>query len=172
MIRINRSVLDLALILAVTVAGCIFVPAPLYADSATRIKEASIVTQVLYCGETITAVRLEYTDEIDATSVTYLLPMTVDDPNFPKYHVYTDRPIANVHVNDTGKQEDVSRHGRYVFIDLGAESKDQTACSNSQVTFISDTNRPRLRPLTVAQTSPVTTQAGKSVPAAFVVATR
>ena len=60
---------------------------------APAIKEASLVTEVLPWGETVTAVRLEYSDEIYCGEVISRIPGLDTNPTLTKYHVYADRVI-------------------------------------------------------------------------------
>jgi predicted peptidase len=64
-------------------SGCIlaFSSTAFGADTeAPSLKEASLVTEVLYWGETVTAVRLEYSDEIYGAEVSYVVPYYASDP--------------------------------------------------------------------------------------------
>jgi predicted peptidase len=136
------------------------------------LKEASLVTEVLFWGETITALRLEYTDEIYAGEVARLITNTASDSSIPKYHVFADRSIINVYVNNSGKKDDVKPYGKYVFLDLGIKNMDPTQY-RSQVTF-STTNktRTRLDGYFVSQTSPIATRTGKVIAPTTISTTR
>jgi predicted peptidase len=139
---------------------------------APSLKEASLVTEVLYWGETVTAVRLEYSDEINGAAVSYVVPYQSSDPTIPRYHLFADRSIVNVHVNNSGKKDDVELYGKYVFLDLGIKNMDTTAY-HSQVTFNATARtRPRLDAYTVTQTSPIVTRAGKVIAPTTVSTTR
>jgi predicted peptidase len=139
---------------------------------APALKEASLVTEVLYWGETVTAVRLEYSDEINGAAVAYVVPYTASDGAFPRYHLFADRPIVNLHVNNTGKKGDVGLFGKYVFLDIGIKNADTTTY-HGQVTFNATTRtRPRLDAYTVAQTSPIPTRSGKVIAPTTVSTTR
>lgn len=139
---------------------------------APALKEASLVTEVLAWGETVTAVRLEYSDDIDAAELTSLMPSQTSDSSLVKFHVFANRSIASAHVNDSGRKADVAAHGKYVFIDLGVENMDATTY-RSQVTFNPVTrNRPRLPGWVVSQTGPITTRSGGIVGPVTVSTTR
>lgn len=64
------------------------------ADAGTAaLKEASLVTEALPWGETVTAVRLEYSEEIYSAEVTSLMPSQTSDSNIVKYQVFADRSM-------------------------------------------------------------------------------
>jgi predicted peptidase len=136
----------------------------LCADTAApSLKEASLVTEVLPWGETVTAVRLEYTEEIYCGEVAYVTASLATDSGLSKYHLFADRSITNVYVNNSGKKEDAELYGKYVFLDLGIQNMDPTTY-RSQVTFNQSTKaRPRLAGYNVTQISPVATRSGKIV---------
>ena len=91
---------------------------------AAALKEASLVTEVLPWGETVTAVRLEYSEEIYSAEVTSLMPSQTSDTNIVKYRVFADRSITSVYVNNSGKKDDVAAFGKYVFINFGIQNMD------------------------------------------------
>ncbi|MCX6628065.1 MAG: hypothetical protein NTW28_10600 [Candidatus Solibacter sp.] len=139
---------------------------------APSLKEASLVTEVLYWGETVTAVRLEYSEEINGAAASYVAAYGASDPAIPRYHLYADRPIVNVHVNNSGKKDDVALYGKYVFLDLGIKNPDPTTY-HGQVTFkVTARTRPRLDAYSVTQTSPIATRAGKVIAPTTVTTTR
>ena len=136
------------------------------------LKEASLVTEVLPWGETVTALRLEYSEEIYCGELTTLMPSQSSDSSLVKYHLFADRSITNVYVNNSGKKDDVGLYGKYVFIDLGIQNMDPTTY-RSQVTFNPATRtRPRLAGYIVSQTSPITTRSGKVIAPTTVSTTR
>ena len=136
------------------------------------LKEASLVTEVLAWGETITAVRLEYSEEIYCAELTSLMPSQTSDSSLVKFHLFADRSITSVYVNNTGKKDDVQVYGRYVFINLGIQNMDPTTY-RSQVTFNPATkSRPRLGGYIVSQTSPITTRTGRVIAPITVSTTR
>lgn len=148
------QVVLVALLLACSApALCADTPAP-------SLKEASLVTEVLPWGETVTALRLEYSDEIPAAELTALMPSQTSDSSLVKFHVFVDRAITNVYVNSTGTKDDVAAYGKYVFINLGIRNTDPTTY-RGQVTFNpAIKSRPRLPGYTVSQTNPITTRSG------------
>jgi len=130
---------------------------------APALKEASLVTEVLPWGETITAVRLEYSEEIHCAELTAVMPTQTSDSSIVKFHVFADRSLTSVYVNNSGKKDDVQVYGKYVFINLGIQNMDPQTY-RSQVTFNPVTkNRPRLAGYVVSQTNPITTRSGKVI---------
>ena len=139
---------------------------------ASPLKEASLVTEVLPWGEAVTAVRLEYSEEIFCGEVANTTPTPTSDSGMSKYHLFADRSITNVYVNNSGKKDDVGLYGKYVFLDLGIKNMDATTY-RSQVTFNpSNRSRPRLTGFTVTQISPVTTRSGTVIAPTTLVTTR
>lgn len=131
--------------------------------AAPAIKEASQVTEVLPWGETVTAVRLEYTEAIYCGEVMSRMPGLDTNPTLSKYHVYADRVITNVYVNDSGKKDDEEVYGKYVFLNFGIQNPDPNTY-RSQVTFNATTKtRPRLAAIFLSQTFPITTRSGKVI---------
>lgn len=153
-------------ILKIVFAACVLVfsSAAFSADTANpSLKEASLVTEVLPWGETITAVRLEYFEEINCAELTSLMPSQTSDSSIVKYRLFADRSITSAYVNNSGKKDDVQVYGKYVFINLGIQNMDPTTY-RSQVTFSPSTkSRPKLGGYTVSQTGPITTRSGKVI---------
>ena len=130
----------LFVVLAIASHGTAFCADPV----APALKEASLVTEVLAWGETVTAVRLEYTDDIRSAELTSLMPSQTSDSSLVKFRLFANRSITTVYVNHSGRKGDVEAYGKYVFLDLGIENMDPTTY-RSQVTFNPLTrNRPRL----------------------------
>ena len=136
---------------------------------APSLKEASVVTEVLPRGESVTAVRLEYSEEIHCGSVS--LPRSEQTQVF---RVTTDRSLTNAYVNNSGKKDDVELYGKYVFIELGASARGQATFSTlSTANTTSRTRaRSRLDGYAVSQISPITTRSGKVIAPSTVSATR
>ncbi len=141
-----------------------FSQAALAADpTGPTLKEASLVTEVLMWGETVTAVRLEYTDEIAAEELTQNIATQSTDSSQLKFHVFADRLVVRAYVNNSGKKDDVAACGKYVFLNFGVQNPDANTY-RSQVTFNPVTkNRPRLSGYIVTQTAPITTRSGKVI---------
>jgi len=128
------------------------------------LKEASLVTEVLPWGETVTAVRLEYSEEIYSGELTALMPSQTSDSSLIKYRVFADRSITSAYVNNSGKKDDVGVYGKYVFLNFGIQNMDPNTY-RSQVTFsVGTKNRPKLGGLVVSQTNPITTRSGYVIP--------
>lgn len=127
-------------------------------ESAT-LKEALVVTEVLEWGETVTALRLEYTDEIDCAAVEH----SNEHPGHFTYNLVNDRSIANIYVNNSGKKDDVGLHGKYVFINLTIKDGDVTKYRD-QVTFnTTSRHRDQVSAFYGFQSDPVVTRSGKVV---------
>jgi predicted peptidase len=150
-----------------------FAPAALAADApAASLKEGSLVTEVLSWGETVTAVRLEYTEEIYCGELAIISAALATDSGLPKFHLFADRPITNAYVNNSGNKGDVAVYGKYVFLELGLNNADQSTY-RSQVTFNQSTkSRPKLAGYNVSQILPVTTRSGKVVAPVTIATTR
>ncbi len=130
------------------------------AQGAPTLKEASLVTEVLAWGETVTAVRLEYTDDIDGAALTAHMPSQTSDSSLLKFHLFANRAITAAYVSGSGRKGDVAVHGRFVFLELGLENMDPTTY-RSQVTFNPLTrSRPRLPGYVVSQVAPIATRRG------------
>ena len=135
-------------------------------DTATRagqrtasLKEAAIVTEVLEWGETVTALRLEYTEDIDCRAIEY----SNEHPGRMTYRIVNDRSISNVYVNDSGKKDDVELHGKYVFINLTIKNLDYTTYRD-QVTFNpTSKRRDALSAFYGFQSDPIQTRSGAVV---------
>ena len=131
--------------------------------AAPALKEASLVTEVLPWGETVTAVRLEYSDEIFSGDLIEHMPTQTTDTSLSKFRLFADRSVTNVYVNDSGKKDDAEPYGRYVFLDLGIQNMDPQTY-RSQVTFNPLTKtRPRLPGFVVSQIAPLATRSGKVI---------
>ncbi|MDR1134920.1 MAG: InlB B-repeat-containing protein [Clostridiales Family XIII bacterium] len=129
------------------------------AGSDARVVEARLVTEVLDWGETITGVRIEYSEEILCDAIEY----SVEHADKQTYQMASDRDITNLYVNNSGKKEDYQSQGKYVFINLGLNSWDYTSYRD-QVCF--DTSlriRPRLNPYYIYQAYPVLTVNGNVI---------
>ena len=142
-------------------------------DAGTAsLKEASLVTEVLPWGETVTAVRLEYTEEIYSAELTSLMPSQTSDSSIVKFRLFADRSITSAYVNDSGKKDDVENYGKYVFLNLGLQNEDPQTY-RSQVTFNPVTKtRPRLAGFVVSQTYSITTRSGQVIAPVTVSTTR
>lgn len=128
-------------------------------DAPATLKEAAIVTEVLDWGETVTALRLEYSEEIDCSAIEH----SNEHPGHFTYNIVNDRSISNIYVNNSGKKDDIQLHGRYVFINLTLKDTDQTRYRD-QVTFNTESRfRDKLSAFYGFQSDPVVTRSGKVV---------
>jgi predicted peptidase len=137
-----------------------FSPAAFSADAgAASLKEAALITEVLDWGETVTALRLEYTDEIDCRAIEY----SNEQPGKITYHIVNDRSISNLYVNNSGRKDDVELHGKYVFINLTTKNLDATTYRD-QVTFNTSSKfRDKLSAFYGFQSEPIVTRSGKVI---------
>ncbi|MDR1059647.1 MAG: InlB B-repeat-containing protein, partial [Clostridiales bacterium] len=129
------------------------------AGSGASVVEARLVTEVLDWGETVTAIRIEYSEEILCDAIEY----SVEHADKQTYQMASDRDITNLYVNNSGKKDDYQTQGKYVFINLGLNSWDFTSYRD-QVCF--DTSlriRPRINPYYVYQAYPVLTVNGNVI---------
>lgn len=121
---------------AIAICAAITPVTPICASEAAQqveeaqLVDASIVTEVLYWGETVTALRLEYSEEIDCSSVMY----SASNPSVIPYQLLTDRDIVSIYVNNSGEKDEHEVYGKYVFINLGIENEDPMSYYD-QVTF-------------------------------------
>jgi predicted peptidase len=130
------------------------------ADSgAASLKEAVIVTEVLEWGETVTALRLEYSDAVDSRAIEH----SNEHPGKFTYHLVNDRSIANLYVNDSGRKDDVGLYGRYVFINLTPKNLDYTTYRD-QITFNTTSKfRDKVSAFYGFQSEPIATRSGKVI---------
>ncbi|MDO4549219.1 MAG: hypothetical protein Q4D04_14095 [Clostridia bacterium] len=129
-------------------------------EAAPGLVEAKIVTEVLDWGETVTALRLEYSEEIWCGAVEY----SNERPGKITYSIINDRDITNLYVNNSGKKDDVQLTGKYVFINLGIPTQDDTKYRD-YVVFNSATRvRDRISPYYIFQHEPIETLSGNVIP--------
>ena len=83
-------------------------------DQGAYLVDASMVTEVLDWGETVTALRLEYTEEIWCGAV----ENSNEHPGKLTYSLVNDRDIVSVYVNNSGEKDDIELTGKYVFLNL------------------------------------------------------
>lgn len=134
-------------------------------EETASLKEAAIITEVLEWGETVTALRLEYSDEIGSAAIEH----SDEHPGRMTYHIVNDRSISNVYVNNSGKKDDVELYGKYVFINLTIKNADHTTYRD-QITFNTNSrNRDTLSAFYGFQSDPIVTRSGKvAAPIRFV----
>jgi predicted peptidase len=130
------------------------------ATTPPALVEALIVNEVLDWGETATALRLEYSEEISAKAVEH----SNEQPGKITYSLVNDRSIVNVYVNNSGKKDDVQLQGKYVFINLGIKNQD-TLTFRDQVTF-NDQAKTRDQQMSfyIYQQEEIVTVSGKVIP--------
>lgn len=123
--------------------------------------EANIVTEVLDWGETVTALRLEYSEEIWSGAIEY----AADSPAKLTYSLVNDRDIVNLYVNNSGKKDDVQVKGKYVFVNLGLSSEDALTYRDQIVFNQASMTRPALSHFYLFQNEPIETVSGNVIPA-------
>lgn len=129
------------------------------ASEEANLVEASVITEVLECGETVTAIRLEYSEAIDCRAIEY----EEEHPGKFTYAMVNDRDITNVYVNDSGIKDDIQLSGRYVFLNLGVESEDLTSFRDHVVFNSSSSYRDMVCRYMLFQSTPITTISGKTI---------
>ena len=156
----TKKILPVILVVAMVLGN-----APVVALAADpepfNIVESRLVTEVLDWGETITAVRIEYSDEIYCGSIWHSLEYS----NELTYKIVSKRDIVNIYVNNSGKKDDIQLQGKYVFINLGIENEDYNTYRD-QIVF-QDGRRTRTQPIPyyLVQNVPITSVSGKVAPA-------
>lgn len=121
--------------------------------------ESSVVTEVLDCGETVTAIRLEYSEPIDCRAIEY----EEEHPGKFTYTMVNDRDIVNIYVNDSGIKDDIQLSGRFVFLNLGVESEDLTSFRDHVVFNSASSYRDLVCRYMLFQSMPITTISGKTI---------
>jgi predicted peptidase len=139
--------------------------------AAPSIKEASLITEVLPRGETITAVRLEYSEEIYSVEAGYEVPGQETNASSWKYRL-PGHSILNVYVNNSGKKADVGLYGKFVFLDLDTRSNDSKTYRAQDPSNAASRVRPQVPAYVVNQIRPVATRSGKAIPPLTISTTR
>ena len=121
--------------------------------------EASMVTEVLDWGETVTALRLEYSDEIWCGAI----ENSNEHPGKLTYSLINDRDIVSLYVNNSGEKDDVELTGRYVFINLGTEDEDHMTYRDQVVFNTAAKIRPALSHFYLFQQEPIETVSGEII---------
>ena len=128
---------------------------------AAYIADAKIVTEVLGWGETVTGVRLEYSEEIRGDSI-----KRNNDPLKPlatlTYDLDNGREINAVYVNNSGKKGEASPYGRYVFIDFCQEGANWTRYTEYVAFDAAAKTRPESEAVYISQREPVVTKDGET----------
>ena len=154
-------VLLLALIMALSlnVAGL----AEAEEEAAPSLVEACLVTEVLDWGETLTAIRIEYSEEIPCDA----FDITVDD-----FSIRSLRNIVYAYVNNTGKLGDMEPFGKYVFLKLDVVTSDGNRYLEQVAFNEANSSRPKLNNVAVYQHKDLVTCAGNVIPAGSVNASK
>ena len=132
---------------------------PIFAQNNTaKIVEACLVTEVLDWGETLTAIRIELSEEINAQSI-----------NFRTFTTSSSRNILYPYVNNSGKLDDPQPYGKYVFLKLVFAY--DVAKMNELVAFTGQVKL-KLDDITIKQNSDVVTRQGGLIPAGEFIASK
>ncbi|MDR2670430.1 MAG: InlB B-repeat-containing protein, partial [Oscillospiraceae bacterium] len=160
-----QKMLALALALVLVIGAA---PVVLAADPEPfRLVEARVVTEVLDWGESVTAIRIEYDDEISCRAIEYSL----EHANRMTYKMVSNRDIVNLYVNNSGRKDDIQLKGKYVFINLGVENEDFTTYRD-QIVFRGNRLQAGALTLHLTQSLPITSVSGKvCAPSSFSTAT-
>lgn len=118
--------------------------------------EASMVTEVLDWGETVTALRLEYSEEIWCGAI----ENSNEHPGKLTYSLVNDRDIVSLYVNNSGEKDDIELTGKYVFINLGTEDEDYMTYRDQVVFNTAAKIRPALSHFYLFQQEPIETVSG------------
>ena len=125
---------------------------PIFATTNTaKVVEVCLVTEVLEWGETLTTIRIEYSEEIESRSI-----------DFSTFVTSSTRNILHPYVNNSGKLDDVQSYGKYVFLKLVFA---YDALRYSELVTFAERVRPKLDDITVTQTRDLKTRSGNIVPA-------
>ena len=122
--------------------------------------DARIVTEVLDWGETVTALRLEYSEEIWCGAI----ENSNEHPGKLTYALVNDRDIVSLYVNNSGIKDDVQLTGKYVFINLGIGNEDHMTYRDQVVFNTAARVRPALSSFYLFQQEPIETLSGNIIP--------
>lgn len=136
----KKSLLFLSIIVVIIITTILSVTVFASGESQAAAIEACIITEVFDWGETVSAIRIEYSEEINSWDIPY-------DQRVRTYNTTNIRSIESIYVNNSGKLDDVQPYGKYVFIKYGVMSADPTEYRD-QVTFNESFRmRPKLDPI-------------------------
>ena len=144
----------LALLLAL---GCMGAVAE---DVQPTLVEALLVTEVLDAGETITAIRIEYSEEINCDAIEY----SNEHPGKLTYVLIGGRDIDILYVNNSGVKDDIQLYGKYVFINLTMPTTDDTQYRDYVTFNTTAKTRNKLSAMYFFQQEEIVTRAGNVIP--------
>lgn len=153
-----KKILSLLLALAICLSLCSIAFAD--EDTTASLVEAKIVTEVLEWGETVTALRLEYSEEIYCGAIAH----SNEHPGKITYYLVNDRDIVNIYVNNSGKKDDIQLTGKYVFLNLDIENNDVMTYRDQVVFNTAARVRPALSHFYLFQQEPIETLSGNIIP--------
>lgn len=134
-----------------TVTAVLLYSIPVFgANDTAKVVEACLVTEVLDWGETLTSIRIEYSEEIESRDI-----------DFKTFVTSSPRNIFHPYVNNSGKIDDVQAYGKYVFLKLVYAYNDIR--SREFIAFI-ERERPKLNDITITQNIDLKTRSGNLVP--------
>ena len=128
-------------------------------DDAPGLVEAKIVTEVLDWGETVTAIRLEYSEEIRSNAIV----QNNEYPGTLTYLVMGDYEIDCVYVNNTGVKDDVEPSGKYVFLNFCVGSHDWIDYRDYVTFNTTEKSRPQCEAIYFYQNEEIETVSGKTI---------
>lgn len=128
-------------------------------EAGPKLVEAVLVTEVMDWGETLTAIRLEYSEEI---------PCDAFDITACDFSVRGLRNITYAYVNNSGELGNIEPTGKYVFLKLDVLTSDGNRYLE-QVAFIeASSSRPKLNYMYVYQHKDLVTCTGAVIPAGYI----
>lgn len=149
-----KKLLSLLLALVMMLGVCAIAHAD--EEEAPKLVDAMLVTEVMDWGETLTAIRLEYSEEI---------PCDAFDITACDYTVKGLREIVYAYVNNSGKLGDVGAVGKYVFLKLDVQTSDGNKYLEQVAFNEASSSRPKLNYMYVYQHKDLVTCSGKVIPA-------
>ena len=142
-----------------TTTAVLLISIPTFAaTNAAKVVEACLVTEVMAWGETLTSIRIEYSEEVESRTIDIRTFVTSNPRN-----------VCYLYVNNSGNLDDAQPFGKYVFLKL-VYTHDPLN-SRDLVTFAGG-ERPKLDDITVTQTIDVTSRQGITIPTGEFTASR
>lgn len=122
--------------------------------------EALVVTEVLDWGETVTALRLEYSEEIYCGAI----ENSNEHPGKLTYALVNDRDIVDIYVNNSGVKDDVQLYGKYVFLNLSIPTQADMEYRDAIVFNTTSKYRDQISAYYFYQQEEIVTRAGNVIP--------
>lgn len=124
-----------------------------------KLINAQIVTEVLDWGETITGVRLEYSEEVSGASII----QNGENPGKLTYLVTGEHDIDAVYVNNSGKKGEAEPNGKYVFLDFCLEGSNWINYRDYVTFNTTAKTRQQSEAIYVYQAEPIATVSGETI---------